>query len=842
MDQVAVKDVTEEWANHTRAVLQRWFWLPLLVGVALAAAGVVVWREAAPARVAAEFGSLDEVDVAQGRLDTALPVPHGDLMLAQDFVARHDGLQDVEIRLVRYGDEPPVESGVLTLRLVDDAGQVVAEERLEAADYNHNDVYVFAFPRQNDSAGRRYTLEISGNADNPLSVWGYSLNVYDGGALQAQPGALNVETAALDAADLNFRTHYQLTWREAGRALAQTLYFEGALFLLALLFLPLPGCLLLLLWQRRTGLTLIDDPLAWAGVALALGVGTWPLLWLWWSLPGLRWWSWLLWLVVIGGWAAVAVLWWRGRRTAARPLAGLREHFRWEHAALLLILLVGQAARLLAVRDVVFPPWVDSSRHALITAVMAANGRIITDYAPFLPVDRFPYHFGFHTLAASLELMSAWPLPRLLLYLGQLLNGLVPLTMYAAVWLLVRRRGAGLLAAFLVALPFFFPAYYATWGRMTQLTAVLLLPLLLAFTWQVVRGDGPWRSAWWLLGVLAAGLFLLHFRVFLFYLPFAAVVWLVSVARHTRWLAQAAALAGVLVLPRAVQLWQDTNPAQQLGRTIPNYNTFPTSYLSAGWEERFIWVAGAALLLTIIAALWRRPWATLPLALAAWVAALFLLLAEERLGVLPQTSLVNVNSMYIILFVPLGLFLSIVADRVWRWLQGQHWLLQVVGYATAGAALALLFLFGLRQQIGILNQETILAESADLPALQWLEENVPAEATVAVNSWKWLGETWAAGDGGAWIVPLTGRATTTPPIDYVYNPELFREIREFNTAATAVADWSDAAEAAWLRDQGVTHIFVGRRGGFFDPAVLMRNALLTAVYARNGVFIFAIAE
>ena len=125
---------------------------------------------------------------------------------------------------------------------------------------------------------------------------------------------------------------------------------------------------------------------------------------------------------------------------------------------------------------------------ALITAVMAQNGQTISDYMPYLPVDRFPYHFGFHTLSSSLLLLSDWPLERLLLYLGQWLNALVPLTMFAAVWLLVRQRRAGYLAAFLVALPFFFPAYYTTWGRLTQLTAVLLLPVLLAFTWQLVRG------------------------------------------------------------------------------------------------------------------------------------------------------------------------------------------------------------------------------------------------------------------------------------------------------------------------------------------------------------------
>jgi hypothetical protein len=70
----------------------------------------------------------------------------------------------------------------------------------------------------------------------------------------------------------------------------------------------------------------------------------------------------------------------------------------------------------LAVRDLEFPTWVDASRHGLITAVMVENGRTPTDYAPYLPVERFPYHFGFHTLSASLAMMTGWPLPRLTQY------------------------------------------------------------------------------------------------------------------------------------------------------------------------------------------------------------------------------------------------------------------------------------------------------------------------------------------------------------------------------------------------------------------------------------------
>jgi hypothetical protein len=150
--------------------------------------------------------------------------------------------------------------------------------------------------------------------------------------------------------------------------------------------------------------------------------------------------------------------------------------------------------------------------------------------------------------------------------------------------------------------------------------------------------------------------------------------------------------------------------------------------------------------------------------------------------------------------------------------------------------------FGWRQQVNIINPQTILALPEDLAALDWMDAHLPADARVAVNAWQWLGATWAAGDGGAWLTPLTGREATTPPIDHIYNRDLFAQVRAFNEAAMAVEDWGDPAAADWLVEQGVTHVFVGRRGGFFDPAELSRNPRLSPFYAQDGTFVFTVDQ
>ncbi|MGH2537984.1 MAG: hypothetical protein ACRDHL_11365, partial [Candidatus Promineifilaceae bacterium] len=339
-------------------------------------------------------------------------------------------------------------------------------------------------------------------------------------------------------------------------------------------------------------------------------------------------------------------------------------------AALAGLLALALGLRLLAARDLAFPAWVDASRHALITTVMGQTGRAMRDYSPFLPVERFPYHSGYHALAAGVALLDgavspagATPaLPGLLLSSGQLLNALAPLAVYAGASLMTGRRGAALLAAFLVAAPFYFPGYYATWSRYTQLAAVLILPAALGLTWRLLHGARAWRRAWPLLALLAAGLFLTHFRVFLLYLPFAALAWLLARGRNGRRLALAAAGAALLAGPQVLQLAADAR-GMALGRPIEGYNDFPTAYFEVGLERIYLGLAAAGLLWALVRFGRRRPGAAAPVCLGLWVGAAGLLLAGRRLG-LPESWLINLNSAAIVLFVPLALLLGWAGGRL----------------------------------------------------------------------------------------------------------------------------------------------------------------------------------
>ncbi|VAW43311.1 hypothetical protein MNBD_CHLOROFLEXI01-780, partial [hydrothermal vent metagenome] len=769
----------------------------------------------------------------------------------------HNGLREVELLLARNGEPDAAEDGHFdfaqyrrfTLTLSDAQGNQIVTQSLPTRQLRHNQPFVLQIPLQVDSAGRPYYLELSGSEDNRVTVWGYTVDLLEGTELSITAGPLNNDLPQTAVQELRFTSRYQLTWGDAVGKIGQLLWQNGSLLLLALLFLLLPGTLLL---QLRSFRYIISDPMAKWGVALALGTAVWPISWYLLSLLGGRFSGNLLWALLIGSWLLVLFLHRKNRKAQRKnhPFTPSPLHPIWhkEHTLLLLLLLTGLAVRLLAIRDIVFPPWVDSVRHGLITAVMSQSGQTITatGYAPYLPIDRFPYHFGFHTLSSSLVLMTGWKIPRLLLGLGQLLNSLLPLTVYSGGWLLTRQRRVGLIAAFLVTIPLFFPAYYATWGRYTQLTAMLLMPVLLGLTWRLLRGAKQWRNGWWLIALLAVGLFLIHFRVFLFFVPFAGLVWLLSRRRNActeqsrsgRYLWQATGLSVTLLTPQLIYLFRNANPRQALAARLPGYTAFPTAYYEAGWDRLFLWLAGGLLLLVLLVWLWRRrSWTAVPLILAIWAGVVLLLLSGEHLG-FAAIPLVNLNSYYITTFLPLALILGSGGDQAIRWLRRRSAPIFALGILLLSMAGTAVTLFGIQQQITILNEQTLLARPADAEALNWLAANLPDDAVIAVNSWLWLGNAWSGSDGGAWIVPLTGRQSSTPPADYTYSRELVDFVNPFNEAATAVTDWSLPETAVWLREQSITHVFVGAKGGFFDPAALLQNPRVDLVYGRNGAFIF----
>ncbi|MBL8056073.1 MAG: hypothetical protein JNK29_05210 [Anaerolineales bacterium] len=773
---------------------------------------------------------LTAADQTQPRLDRAAPAG----AWRQTFMAGHNGLSAVEVLAVVSPSAPAERS--ITLRLRGPDGAVLAE-RTESG-VAHNAALRLEFAPLPASAGRPYTLEIDGQA---VGVWGYSLDGYVRGELQASGAA----PAAPPVPDLRFTTYYTFLPLDMARAAAAALGQLAARALPAWLILFAPGLLILAAAGRR---------LAWAsawerwGAALALSLAVAPLAWQWPSLAGLRWGP--LSLSVAYALAGLAWLatqawrWTRPRAPDAAPPAG-----RWSgwEAALAVTLFVGVIARFLAVRDLALPSWVDSPHHLAIARLLAETGQVPAGYQPVLPVDTFTYHFGFHALAVAFHWLTGLGLAETFLWLGQLLNGLAPLAAAGLVLALGGRKPAAFGAAFLVGLVSLFPAYYVSWGRYTQLTGLLILAPLLGFTWRLLRAAGADASASRLLislaAGLAAGLVLTHYRVLFFYATFVVAAWLVNGARGWRRLAAVAGLSLGLSAPWLVRLaapWllpSLTTPATLTA--YAGYNNFPLDYFRSPLERAWLAVA----LLSLAAGAVRRE-------RAAWTLGLWLALTAGLLNVGPGSWLVNNNAWAISLFLPGAGLVGLGFQMAWEG-AGRLWARPAGGLPWAGAALwavlagalAWAGLRGFFAQAAVVNPATVLATADDQAALEWVAAHTPATAVFLTNSWNWQGDLWSSPDGGAWLWMLTDRQATMPPVDYSFQAEWEVQVLAFNqqlAALTAQPGFSVSAPEfqALLRGAGVTHVYIGARGGGLRPELFAVSSDFQLLYSNGAAWVF----
>jgi hypothetical protein len=190
------------------------------------------------------------------------------------------------------------------------------------------------------------------------------------------------------------------------------------------------------------------------------------------------------------------------------------------------------------------------------------------------------------------------------------------------------------------------------------------------------------------------------------------------------------------------------------------------------------------------------------------------------------------------LFVPACL----AAGGLLAWVSGA--LLPVRAAKLAAAAIVLgISLWGATHMREVVNPQTVLVQPADLTALQWVRDNVPPEAKFAVNVWRWLGNTYAGSDAGYWLPLLTGRSSVLPPALYTIttSPATVLQINEF-LEPWADVHTLDATEVARLHAAGVTHLFIGSRGGHLQPDKLVNSPWLRLIYHADSVYIFELKD
>ncbi len=532
---------------------------------------------------------------------------------------------------------------------------------------------------------------------------------------------------------------------------------------------------------------------------------------------------------------------------------GFRDLRRWAAAArsphtigFAFIFAVSLILRFLQVRDLVLPLWIDSVHHTLISQLMVEKGGVPHSYEPLLPIKTFIYHFGFHSLVALFHWLSGLEVPQAMLIVGQLINGFILLPIYLLVTRLVRRPLPGLIGAMIVGTISLMPAYYVTWGRYTQLTGLAILPLAIVFTLDAIERDGRSYRDLTLASLALAGLFLTHYSITIFYACFLAVYLLTeSFARRGEprailecWLraAMICLIAAIMALPWLVNLIAVLSPLSTLPSRLrgpASYNAFPRDFLFVGHTRELIALSiGGALF-----GLFKRERGVVLTTL--WVLALFLLTNPSLLG-LPSTWLVNNEVVVISLFLPFailgGYFLSSLSEVPLAWLRGRG---RRAYRAVLGLLIALATLWGARGLLPIVNPVTVLATRDDVAAMDWIRENTPEGAKFLINTRLWQGRTYVGTDGGYWIQLLAGRQTTLPPAIYIYSsPEYIAQVNALAEVVATTDSLDDEGMRKLLREEGVTHVYIGAKGGRITPQMLLGSPHYRLVYSSGAVWIF----
>lgn len=769
-------------------------------------------------------------------LSSAAPV-------GQTFVARHGGLNGLAVWLSPLAPA----GGELTLHLRSEpvASQDLLTATLGVDAATTPGFYHFSFPPERDSHGEYYYAFLTLEGEGMVPVG------------QA-PGAAYLDGAAYvnhepQDAQLAFRLTYDPFWMVV--ELVGAAVRGVGLLSVALLLYVVPGwALLAWLWPR--------GKLMWAerlGLAVGVSLALYPLLLLWTDLIGLHLGAFYAWFPVVGGLTALA---WRYRDW--RPRQGWQDLQDWRCSAafwpdvtLLIVLALVFGVRLLVVRTLDAPMWGDSYQHTMIAQLLVDNGGLFDSWEPYAPLQSFTYHYGFHAAVAVFHWLTDTEMVKVVIWVGQLLNGLAVLALYPlALRVSGGRRWAGVLAVMLAGLFAPMPMYYVNWGRYTQLTGQAILPAAIWLSWRICEGeDRDWGLL--LLGWLTVGgLALAHYRVLIFYI-FFVLAWLLVTLRWSKWrrplshVTLVGSGGALLFFPWFVHAFAGqilVNFGLQLTTGASQVSSFTQQYNSIGDLAVYLPVVGWLLLsLAVAVGLWQKKREVLLVALWWFL----LLIATNPTWVrLPGSGAISNFALFIAAYIPFGILVG-------GWIGGK--LSLVASEQKRGMLLALLVIgvgaYGARMRLrDIYIAPHALITRPDMRAMQWIKENIPEDAKFLVNSFFAYGGSVIVGsDGGWWLPVLAARENTVPPLNYGTEQGPGVEYRlQINAVWQQLQEKGvDAPEAlALLKQRNIRYLYIGQQQGrvnytgpsVLDPERLVNSAAYQPVYHQDRVWVFEFVQ
>ncbi len=849
-------------------------------------------------------GSIVETDNIQERLDTAAPLIAGSQTVGQTFVSHYSRLSAVELLLVVYPDSgeegfprsPPAAPRHLTFHLRSDPQDEtdIVTLTVDTSNWKHNDPYRFSLPPQADSEGETYYFLLDAMEGNRTTVWHSSLDAYGEGTLylNGQPGE----------GDLHFKTYYDYNLASMARDVWRGLLGGAWLIFPLLALFTLPGYLLHSLMPFESEL----DPLEHLALAVGLSLALAPLGLLLCSalgiaLNGTR----VLIAVVALSIGALWRLASTGFRDLRRWQSSTDRAFIVAFLFIFLVSLlvrflhirnlvvpawIDSVHHTLITQLIVTQGGVPQSYEPLLPI-----GEFIYHFGFHSLVAAFHWLTGLDITRAmlivgqvvnGLMVLSAYLLVKCLT--GRRLAGLF----------------GALIVGLISLMPAYYVSWgrYTQLTGLALLPTAIALTMKGVGTKTARRGLSNPRpptsnpSARLRAGlqlpiaaVSVAGLLLTHYRVLILYGCFVLAYLLYETLtrshggtrRHgtsvfpcspcfrvpkpsvpsatlrtgfLRYWGRAAMiclLAALLTLPWLVNLARALLPLATLPSRMqgaPSYNVAPYDLIMIGRNRGLIALSTCGFLW----GLYKRERAVILTAL--WVALAVLITNPTILG-FSSTWLINNASLAIALFVPFAILGGyLLASLQPPTFNPSTRLRAGLKRLILAVIIALVALWGAGGMLSVVNPSTVLATRDDMAAMDWIRRHAPSDARFLINVRHWQGGTHVGSDGGYWIPLLTGRDTILPPAIYIYgSAEYVKGINDLAEEIIAIESFDEVEgrrssrdfprTRQLLDDNGVTHIYIGARGGSITPQMLgnprvAHSSYYSPVYSNGAVWIF----
>ncbi|HEY2981522.1 MAG TPA: hypothetical protein VGJ22_10100 [Anaerolineales bacterium] len=470
--------------------------------------------------------------------------------------------------------------------------------------------------------------------------------------------------------------------------------------------------------------------------------------------------------------------------------------------------------RLAFIRDLVLPPYSDSVEHYLIVTDLLHPERAPDAFYNMGNLSSHYYHFGFHALAGWTAALSSAPVSQVLLVLGQILQALIPLSLFFIVRTLTRSNAAGLFAVLLAGLGWRMPAFASNWGKYPALTGIVTFLFALSMLYLAGSAAGRKETQGLLATALAAGLVsaLTHTRSLLLLVIAVGSWWIAGriVEGRRAWRNSALLISAPLLMWIVIQITR-----------TPELTFMMEPYARAGFYSTLL----VALLLPYGLKYFPRPmFSALLFLLLLLMLTLVALPAElERLS---GQTLLDRPFAQMILFLPLsaigGFGLAGVGrDLAAKWRESRRRELRGKLWIAVSLLLCLaVTVHALHAYDFSPSSCCTLAKEDDLAAFDWIENHLPKDAVILIASIRTPSRSLGV-DGGLWITALTGYRTEKWPHD---------------------AALDSAANLAQMCAKGATHLFVGGTASRFvlDPAAIP-SGWYELLFAADGALLYRIS-